>query len=81
MAKIETHIDPKRDLTVNMRNIAEIMKTHSPRRKGGKTAFVSSSLSAYGMGRMYEILNETKKSPVKRRVFRTREEAMDWLGL
>jgi hypothetical protein len=50
-------------------------------RKGGKTAFVSPSPGAYGMGRMYELLSEIRNSPVERRVFMSKQEALEWLGL
>jgi hypothetical protein len=65
----------------DMARIVEVMTAPSQRRKGGKTAFVSASPAAYGLGRMYQILHETRKNPVERRVFRTREEAMGWLGI
>jgi hypothetical protein len=50
-------------------------------RPGGKTAGVFSGDAGYGLGRMFEMLQELQGSDVERRSFRDMDEARRWLGL
>jgi len=58
----------------------------SERRRAGyawtkpvKSAFYCPSMIGFGLARMYELLME--KGPIQVRVFRTREDAAEWLGV
>lgn len=48
-------------------------------RPAGKTAIVAQSSLEFGMGRMYETFTEIWKHPIPHRVFKSREEALEWL--
>jgi hypothetical protein len=63
-------------ISQDIERIVDKIQSYSYSRKSGKTAFVFSSLSGYGLGRMYEILNETRDSPIARRTFMTKAEAL-----
>jgi len=50
-------------------------------RKGGKTAFVTSTDISYGWGRMTASLAMAKSIPLQIQVFRSIKEAAKWLGV
>lgn len=50
-------------------------------RPGGQTALVFSGDAGYGLGRMFEMLQELQSAEVDRRSFRDMDEARRWLGL
>ena len=51
-----------------------------PVKRGGKSAFVFSSQSDYGIGRTYETYAKTEDLPFALAVFQSMEEASAWLG-
>ena len=60
------------DLSASMDNPAAL----------SRFAIVAPHGLAFGLGRMYEIYREMNEQSTKQcRVFRTRQEALDWLGL
>jgi len=48
-------------------------------RKGGKTALYSPGDAAFGLSRMFEIIGDLKNVPIQVKVFRDKDEAMNWL--
>jgi hypothetical protein len=50
------------------------------RRRGGRTAVVAPDDLQYGLGRMSETLAEIESAPFSFRVFRSRQDAMQWLA-
>jgi hypothetical protein len=75
-----TSADLSQLTTQDMQSIIITAKAHAPRRPGGRTALVASSEFAYGLGRMYGMLSEVKQHPVLHATFRSRDEALSWLG-
>ena len=68
------------DISTNeFRNIAKRMKELTVRRIGGKTAFVEDNNEDFGMGRLYESFAMSEELPVSYRVFRTIDDAKNWL--
>jgi hypothetical protein len=72
-------------------SVAELTKDHieklasfSPRfsdlRKGGKTALYSPGDVAFGLSRMFEIIGNLRKVPIEIKVFRDRDQALQWLA-
>lgn len=59
--------------------LATFAKTYSPTRIGHRTAFVSTSDLGFGLSRMYQIFAELAKQRVLIGVFRSREEAEQWI--
>lgn len=53
-----------------------VVKENAERRKGGKTAWVTSRPSDFGLCRMAEM--RSGPLPYQRRVFKTMQEAIDW---
>ena len=49
-------------------------------RQGGKTVYVGLADVEYGLLRMYSAIAEMAGIPIEYRVFRTLEEARNWLG-
>jgi hypothetical protein len=49
-------------------------------RRGGKTVFVGSADREYALSRIYKVIAEVTGVPVKYNVFKTIEEARNWLG-
>ena len=58
--------------------IRDIVEAHKDVRKPGKNALVFPSDLDYGLGRMYEI--QAQDLPIDINVFRTMEEALEWLN-
>ena len=54
---------------------------HREKLAGMRTAIVASTDLLYGYSRMYQSLAEVRRSPLTVEVFRTVEEAREWLGL
>ncbi len=48
-------------------------------RRGGRTAIVASGDLAFGLSRMFQSFGESKDLPFPIRVFRAKEEALDWI--
>lgn len=69
---------PSADL---VRRIVSSFAEHRDRLKGGRVALVvnDQTQAAYGMGRMAEILAESKQLPVDVKTFRDWQEAERWL--
>ena len=59
--------------------IPKRMKELTVRRIGGKTAFVEDNNEDFGMGRLYESFAMSEELPVSYRVFRTIDDAKNWL--
>lgn len=69
------------DLSGNdMQNIISHTKEFGHLRDNGKTAFVISSSLGYGLGRMYDSLAQIAEHPIKHGVFRSYEEAVEWIN-
>jgi hypothetical protein len=51
------------------------------KRKEGKTAIVHSGDFEYGMGRIFEVYTEIKNFPATYQMFRSLDEAFEWLGI
>ena len=62
-----------------MENIAGLVKTSLGLRHGGKTAYVAMSDSVYGIIRMYKAFLESKDIAHEVQVFRSLDEAQQWL--
>ncbi len=61
--------------------MADVARQHSEVRvEGAKTALVFGSDAGFGLGRMFETFQELQNAPVAYRSFRSRDEALDWLG-
>jgi hypothetical protein len=65
--------------TEELKGIVQFTERRAEVRRGGKTAIAASTTLEYGMARMYEILADAYAHPVTIRVFRTREEGLQWL--
>lgn len=61
--------------------ILENARINRPYFTGGKTAYVSTTDSNYGMTRMFSILAEISGIPYSYKAFLTPEEAFTWLHL
>jgi hypothetical protein len=61
-----------------IRMLSDIVRGHNDLQQPGKSAWVLPNDEDFGLGRMYEAL--TNDLPSKNRVFRTMEEALQWLG-
>lgn len=68
--------------TIAFRRIASATKVISDAgfRKGGKTAYVGDSALEYGLMRMYVAIAESLDVPVKYFVFKTLDEAREWIN-
>jgi len=72
----------QRNLQLNeVKKVFAAMKQFSEMRKSGRTAFVAGRDVDYGIGRMYEAYGECDHVPVSYRVFKSRDEALQWLGV
>ena len=60
--------------------ILDYIKQHAEKRAGGKTAIVVSKTLEYGMSRMIQTLSELKSIPLEIKIFRSIEEAAQWLS-
>lgn len=61
--------------------IARMLKQTNKRAQRGKTALVGSEGVNFGMARMFESMAEMEDMPTEYAVFRTLEEARQWLGV
>jgi uncharacterized protein YrrD len=48
-------------------------------RRGGKTVFIGSADCEYALSRMYKVIAEVTGVPIKYNVFKTIEEARNWI--
>lgn len=69
------------DFSINdIMQIASLkQRSESPGRIDGKTAIVAKKDLAYGLSRMFQSLSEMNRVPFEVSVFRTIEEAKEWL--
>ena len=63
-----------------MRTFIESAARHGKVRQSGKTAVIVSSQLQYGLARMAEAFGEFANIPFAFRVFKDREDAVDWLN-
>jgi hypothetical protein len=68
-------------LTGDLRDDVIETKAFADKRKGGKTAFVSTSSLSYGLCRMLEAFYDLAQMPIEVQVFRSVDEAKAWLGV
>lgn len=59
--------------------LVALTRRFSARRPGGKTAMVFSSELGFGLGRMFDIQQDSATAPISHASFRDRKEALDWL--
>jgi len=64
--------------SAQLHEISSVAKRYGPLRKDGKTAIVAPDDLAYGLGRMYEILNEINEIPVQYMIFKNLDDALSW---
>ena len=64
----------------DIQDLVNIPRSHQLTRKGGKTAIVADKDLAYGMARIYEARSQLDTLPFDTKVFRTLEEAYQWLN-
>lgn len=64
-----------------MREIQSKMLGHVRGRDGGKTAIVAPSDFTFGSARQYVTLADARDLAFDLQVFRTRESALEWLGI
>ena len=74
-----SHAEGKDLSSNNLQIVASHAKEFGHLRKNGKTAFVISTSLGYGLGRMYDSLAQVIDHPVKHGVFRSYDEAVDWI--
>ena len=65
--------------SVDLERIVDYVTFHSEKRAGGKTAIVVSRDLEYGISRVIETLREIRKVPLQLLIFRSMEEANQWL--
>ena len=73
MAELE-HLLPK-----DVQSIGKTPRKFTEERKGGRTAIVAPSDLAFGLARMYEFTADPAEVPVTIQVFRSVQEADQWL--
>jgi len=64
----------------DLSGLSKFAKQQAPDRKGGRTAFVSSSALGFGLARMYQSFAEGYGQQVDIKVFHSREEAENWIS-
>ena len=64
----------------DLQEIAEFAKQNSPMRIGARTALVSASSLGFGLARMFEVFAENAGLPVQISVFRSPEDAKEWIS-
>jgi hypothetical protein len=62
-----------------LREMLSIVQRSGSRRQGGRTAVIAPSDLEYGMARMFQIMSDTDDFPFETRVFRSNDEAKQWL--
>jgi hypothetical protein len=63
----------------DLERIADYIMTHAEKRAGGKSAMVAPSELEYGLSRVYDAWHDIRRFPFQFRVFRSIEEANEWL--
>ena len=63
----------------DLKQLAQFAKQYAPPRQGGRTAIVSETDHAFGLGRMYEAFSEFAGHQSQISVFRSLEEADAWI--
>lgn len=63
----------------DMERIISAVKSNTPLRKNGRTAFVAHHDLSFGLSRMYQMLSEVSEHPIPPIVFRDRDSAIAWL--
>jgi hypothetical protein len=66
--------------SAQLHQISSVAKRYGHLRQNCKTAIVAPGDLAFGLGRMYETLNEINEIPVQYTIFKRLEEAMRWLA-
>lgn len=62
--------------------MAGVARQHSEVQvEGGMTALVFDSDVGFGLGRMFETFQDLQNAPVEYRTFRSRDDALAWLGI
>jgi hypothetical protein len=61
--------------------ILDYVRQYVEKREGGKTAIIVSKDLEYGMSRMIITLAELKDIPFELEIFRSLEEAVQWIGI
>ena len=56
-------------------------RAHQEKLRGMRTAIIAPTNALYGLSTMYATLADLNESPSTVKVFRTVDEAKDWLGL
>ena len=67
--------------SVDLERMVDYVTVHSEKRAGGKTAIVVSRDLEYGLLRVLGTLREIRKIPLQSEVFRSMEEAIEWLNV
>jgi hypothetical protein len=65
----------------DLQRISSASRRYTHLRKKGKTAIVVTEPLGFGLGRMYEIINEMEENPVRYNIFKTRQEALEWMRI
>ena len=88
--KADPSFDPSFNQLVDLRSVTGIQMSGNQARMlasrqifspQSRRAFVATSPSIFGMGRMWEIYTEVSKTPSQIRVFADLPSALNWLGL
>ena len=64
----------------DLQEIAVFAKQYTPTRIEARTALVSPSTVGFGLARMFEVFAENVGLPVELNVFRSPEEAKEWIS-
>lgn len=74
-----TQADLSDIVTGDLRDEAIQTRAFADKRKGGKTALVAEGTLEFGISRMLEVFYDLQDMPFALEVFRTIDEAMQWL--
>ena len=74
-----THASMTQTTSEQIRQLVDLSRPFTSRRKGGKTAFLFATEVDFGIGRMYEIQVSGLDKSVSHRAFRDKESALKWL--
>jgi hypothetical protein len=66
--------------SIHIEKILDYVRRHAEKRSGGKTAILVSKDLEYGVSRIIQTIIEIKGIPFKTEIFRSFEEAFQWLG-
>ena len=75
-----TEADVEHLTSQDVRKLARAPEGISRVRAGGKTAIVAPTDLSFGLARMYEFSVDLEDAGIELRVFRSRAEALEWLG-